>query len=107
MDEVTIQLDWSGARDVVAQPANMVLVQGLRGEFILSFGHAPPPIAMATLDEAETIEFVKNNAIKVQQITRVTLHPHIAKVLVQNLGNLLRAEDGEAASAAGEAEGVS
>ena len=103
MDEVTIQLDWSDARNVVAQPANMVLVQGIRGECVLSFGHAPPPIAMAELDEAETMEFVKNNAIKVQQITRVTLPPHTAKVLVQNLGNLLRAHEGEAASVADEA----
>ena len=107
MDEVTVQLDWTDARDVVAQPANVVLVQGLRGEVVLSLGHAPPPIAMAALDEEGVREFVKNNPVKVQQIARITLPVHVAAGLAQTIADLLSAPEEEAASGASGEDGGS
>lgn len=104
MDGVIVQLDWTGAREVVAQPANVVLVQGLRDEIVVSFGHAPPPVAMATLDEKETVEFIRNNAIKVQQITRISLSLNAARVLMRGLGGVLAVEEDESAPTEGGAE---
>ena len=75
---------------VPAQPANLVLMQGMGTEVILSFGHAPPPVAMATMEEDQQAEYLKGRHVKVQQIVRFTMPVHVARLLM----NILQANLG-------------
>ena len=85
MGDTTIQLDWSDADAVPAQAANLVMMQGMGTEVILSFGHAAPPIAMATMAEDQQGEYLKEHPVKVQQVARFTLPVHVARVLMNVL----------------------
>ena len=80
-----IELDWSDGDVVPAQPANLVQVQGLGTEVILSFGHVAPPIAMSTMEEDQRDEYLKGHRQKVQQIARFTLSEHVARLLMSIL----------------------
>ena len=95
MIEVSMQFDLTDADEVPSRPANLVFVQKLRGEYALMFGHAPPPAGMVMLGDAEAAEYFKANQIKVHHITRLTMPARTAAILVQALGNLMRASGDE------------
>ena len=103
MAEVRIQLDWSAGTDTPARPANLVLVQSLRDEYVLTFGHAPPPIEGAMHEDAMD-DYLEKNPVKVQQITRLTLPTFTASILVEALGQLLRAREEDGAGSSGQGE---
>ena len=73
-------LDWSGADDVPVIPANTFLMQGVGDEVILLFGHAPPPVATAYMDEAaKTAYFSDGHRVRVTQIVRLSVTTDVAK----------------------------
>ena len=88
--DVMIRLDWSAVHAVSAQPANVVLVQGVGEELILSFGHAAPPIALATMTGEQTTEYLKDHPVPVQQATRLTLPIGTARTLMKGLQEILK-----------------
>ena len=88
--EIMARLDWSEGRDVHAQPANVVLVQSLGEEIILSLGHAPPPIATATLSGDDLVKFFEETTVPVQGITRFTLPVSTSRVLAKGLEQVLK-----------------
>ena len=85
MEDVTVQLDWSAADAVPVLPANLVLVQTVGAEVILSFGHAPPPIAMASIANEQLGEYLREHRVPVQHVARFTLPVPIATVLMKFL----------------------
>lgn len=78
---ITMHLDWSGADSTRVRSANVVLVQSLGEEIILSFGHASPSVATAEMTGEEKAKFFEENTVPVRQITQVTLPPSVAKML--------------------------
>ena len=84
MEDVTVRLDWSAADDVPVQPANLVIVQTVGTEIVLSFGHAPPPIAMGMVND-QVAEYLKEHRVPVQQVARFTLPVPIATLLMKFL----------------------
>lgn len=82
-----MKLDWDDIASVDARPANVVLVQEMEGDFLVSFGYAPPPVALLSLDEKKGQEYLDENGVKVTQITRILLKGHAAAVLVGTLEN--------------------
>ena len=98
MPKFDIRLDWSGSRDIPTQPANLVVVQAIQSEFVLTFGYAPPPVEAAAGDDAAAAAYFNNNAVKVQQITQLTLPAHAAENLLKGLQNIIRAQKSEAAA---------
>lgn len=85
-DEQTLSLDWTRGRDVVAVPANVVLVQRLRDEVVLSFGHALPPIEVAEMSGEEMSRYFETNKkVPVQRIVRLALTSDAAALLANNL----------------------
>lgn len=104
--DVMVRLDWTGAREVPARPVNVVLVQGVGDELILSFGHAPPPIAVAPMTDDQQAEYLKKHAVEVQQIGRFTLPVNVARTLMRSLQELLESRDSisQTASAAANTE---
>ena len=80
-----VRLDWSNARDTVAVPANVVIVQRSPDEVHLAFGHAPPPVDIAEMNEKEVDVFLHTNGVVVQQVVRVALTPGAASLLLNNL----------------------
>ena len=100
--DLTVSLDWTGARAVPAQPANVVLVQGVGDELILSFGHAPPPVAIATMNKKQMATYLKDHAIEVQQIARFTLPVIAASALMRGIQEILesRGSDSQTVSVA-------
>ena len=97
--DVRVRLDWAGAREVSARPVNTVLVQGVGDELVLSFGHAPPPIAVATMTGEQTAEYLKDRDVEVQQIARFTLSVSTARVLMRGLQEMLETRDSASAAA--------
>lgn len=89
MAGVQVRLDWSGSSDVLADPVNAVLVQGIGNEVVLSFGHAVPPTKMAVMTEEEVVEHLKQNSVEVKRISRFTLPVDTAKILLKGLQNAL------------------
>ena len=82
-----MKMDWDSIASADARPANVVLVQEMEGDFLVTFGYAPPPVALLSLDDKESQEYLDENAIKVMQITRILLKGHAAAVLVGTLEN--------------------
>ncbi len=105
MVDVNIQLDWSGAEEIPARPANMVFVQATREEYVLTFGQTLPPTHLSLASDDDAADYFKENRIKIHHLTRLTLTPGAAKILVQALGGLLHAR-GEAAADSIEQEGL-
>lgn len=91
--DVMARLDWSAARTVSTQPANMVLVQGVGEELILSFGHAVPPIALAGMTTEQMNEHLKDHPVAVQQISRFTLPIGTARTLLKGLREAVGTHD--------------
>ena len=80
-------LVWDGVDSVDARPANVVLVQEMEGDFLVSFGYAPPPVALMPLDEQESQKYLDKHGVKVNQLTRILLKKHAAAILVGTLEN--------------------
>lgn len=78
MADVEAPLDWSDVAGSPVQPANVILVQGSEDEVFLTFGYAAPSIAMAVGDGERV-------AVKIQQVSRVSLPLRVAKVLARRL----------------------
>ena len=92
---VKIEFDWSGARDVPAQPVNVFLVQGLGDQLTISLGHAPPPAAAADLNVEGLIDFYKEHSVAVQQIGRFALPLDTARFLADRLQAALVSYDSQ------------
>ncbi len=91
--DVTARLDWSGADASPAQPVNSVLVQGVGEELILSFGHAAPPVAMATMTNEKVVDYLKENPVLVHHVARFTLPLGTARTLLEGLQKALGTHD--------------
>ena len=87
--EFTLTLNWEDSEPVT--PANVVLMQGVGDEVILSFGHATPPAVTAAMTEEEKITYFNDHTVKVAHINRVVVSVIVAKRLLEllqlNLGN--------------------
>ena len=90
LKEVRIRLDWSEASAVPARPVNALLVQGFGDELTLVLGHAPPPIATANMSVEETIQYLDEQSVAVQQVARFTLPVDTARTLARRLQEALQ-----------------
>ena len=93
--DVTARLDWSDAHTLGARPVNTVLVQGVGEELILSFGHAIPPIGLASATNEQLVEYLKENPVPVHQIARFTLPIGTARTLMERLQEALGTHDAQ------------
>ena len=81
----TIRLDWSAADDVPAQHANVVQVQFLGTDMLLTLGVVLPTIAMAGMTPEQTAEYLRENRLPVRQITKAVLSQEATRVLASHL----------------------
>jgi hypothetical protein len=86
-------LDWSRADDVPATPTNTFLLQGVGGELIFVFGHAPPPMATTFMSKEERMEYIANNPIPVQQVVKLTMTVDTARNVMETLQLNLKDDD--------------
>ena len=97
--EITVRLDWSQGKDVHARPVNVVLVQGIGEEVVVSLGHAPPPVETASLNGDDLTKYFKKAPMSVQQIARFTLAAGMAGTLAKRLEEVLQNRPAAAAPA--------
>ena len=87
--DVSIRLDWSEGHTASAQPVNVLLVQSLGEEVILSLGHAPPPLAVVGMNDKQVAEYLKGHGVAVQRISRFTLPIGTARTLLKGLQDVI------------------
>ena len=83
MANLRAKLKWGSAEPI--RPANVVLVQGIEDEVILSFGCVAPHVAMAVMSEQQAQEFTKEHSLDVEHATRFILPVRVATMLMENL----------------------
>ena len=93
-EQVQIRLDWGDADKIPAQMANVVLIQGLGADLILTLGHALPTVSMATMSTEQLNEHLKRHPVPVQRTSRFVLPEHAARLLLSSLqGHIRTGED--------------
>ena len=80
-EKPSVRLDWSDADNVPVQQANVVQVQFMGTEMLLTLGMALPPIAMAGMTPEQTDKYLREHSIPIRQITKVLLSQEAMKVL--------------------------
>ena len=91
--QVEIRLNWGEDADSVpAHPANVVLVQSMGTDLILTIGHATPPIAMASMTPEQVTEHLRSHAVPIRPVTRLVMPESTARVLVRALQSNLPSE---------------
>ena len=83
MANLKAKIKWGASEPI--RPANVVLVQGIEDEVILSFGCVAPHIAMAVMNEEQAEEFAKEHSLAVEHATRFILPARVATILMENL----------------------
>ena len=82
---MTIRLDWSAADGVPAQHANVVQVQFMGTDMLLTLGVVLPTIAMVGMTPEQTAEYLRENRLPVRQITKAVLSQEATRVLASHL----------------------
>ena len=104
MANLKAKIKWGASEPI--RPANVVLVQGIEDEVILSFGCVAPHIAMAVMNEEQAEEFAKEHSLAIEHGTRFILPARVATILMKSLKenldayNKTRGDDADSASEA-------
>ena len=80
-----VRLDWSAADDVPAQRGNVVQIQFMGTEMLLTLGMVLPPIALAGMTPEQTAKYLSEHSLPVRQITKVLLSQEATTVLAGHL----------------------
>ena len=84
-----LRLDWSGGYTALAEPVNVVHVQGMGREVFVSIGHAPVPLAIIDMSDDQIAEYIDEHGVAVQKISRFALSVDTARALLKGLQEML------------------
>ena len=80
-----VRLDWSAADDAPIQQANVVQVQFMGADMVLTLGVVVPPIAMAGMTPEQIAEYLNENSVPVKQAVKILLSKEATGVLARHL----------------------
>ena len=84
-EQPSIRLDWSAADDVPVQRVNVVKVQFMGTDMLLTLGIVLPPVAMSDMNTKQTEKYLRENSVPIKQITRALLSREAVMVLASQL----------------------
>ena len=80
-----VWLDWSAADDAPVQQANVVQVQFMGDDMLLTLGVVVPPIAMAGMTPGQMAEYLDEHTVPVKQIVKTLISQEATRVLAGHL----------------------